>query len=559
MMGSTGFVRRKSAAGATWAVWLAALFAVASVFSGEALAALKGSYVKGEALVLLKHDSTTQHEAGLGDASGVVLAYAQSVASRAGAKAVATYNALSASREGVLAFVRSNGGGRTDELLAKLRSDPNVISAAPNYLMYSSAMPNDARYGELWGMDKINAPDAWDVTSGGDGYFVAVLDTGIKPDHVDLAANFSAANSKNFTTGMFDIPPAPIVPDDNYQDRHGHGTHVSGTVGAVGNNGVGVAGVNWDTSVIAVKVLDVDPLTGRGSGTSSAIAAGLNHVVGLIDNKGVSVVSVNMSLGGWWQVTPQQMVERNDPLYVAFKLLSERTVVVVAAGNEGVAVGAPDNMGYYVYPASFINVPNKIVVGATDVSDNAAYFTNWSETAVDILAPGVNIASTVMGGEYGNNSGTSMAAPHVAGAVALLKSANPAWGPTDLKRIILETANGSVNPTTGPLYKPNDGKKISAKGLLDIGKAVDTVLTLSDLKVRGASVGGFNPWTLEYTVDVGGATSSTIEPTQAYPDLTSVAFTVNGSPATSPVTLQAGANTVEVKVKEVLNKQRIRH
>jgi subtilisin family serine protease len=231
----------------------------------------------------------------------------------------------------------------------------------------------------------------------------------------------------------------------------------------------------------------------------SSEIAGYSHVLALI-NSGVDIAAVNMSYGGYYPVSPQQCINDRDPQYEALKALAARTVVVTAAGNEGVEVGAPapsDNeeldvtKGDYMYPASYIDIPNMIVVGAiggdprnpafSRPNDEAAYFTGWSERFVDILAPGVNIMSTYFDKDkpddrsYKFEDGTSMAAPHVTGAVTLLASLHPDWAPADLKRIILLAAE-DVIPTTIPgdfTTKPNDWRPISAHGVLDVSSAVN--------------------------------------------------------------------------------------
>jgi subtilisin family serine protease len=343
---------------------LGAVF-LALALAGSAFAAVSDYYVEGEAIVLLKHNQLTRGASLNSNAGAVMRGYAQRVASGVGATIVTTYNALSTPSEGVFAFVRSDKD-TTANLIKKLESDENVISAAPNYIFRSYAEPNDTLYksGQLWGMDRINAPAAWDVTMGdnGGGQYVVVMDTGIKANHEDLTVNFADQYSKNFTTDMFTNDP--IVPDYFYDDRQGHGTHVSGTVGAVGNNDKGVVGVNWKTKIIAVKVLELDEYTGNGVGTGDAIIAGLNYIKELIDDD-LDIVAVNMSLGGFGSID-----DENDPYYVAFDKVSEAgAVLVVAAGNDGREVGVPltftsedgeETFELYDVPAAFQDIANKI-------------------------------------------------------------------------------------------------------------------------------------------------------------------------------------------------------
>ncbi|MDR1978327.1 MAG: S8 family serine peptidase [Synergistaceae bacterium] len=532
------------------ALLLTAFFG-AYVFSGAVFAGARGEYVEGEALVLLKNNDAVPLDKASAR-SGVARSYAQSAASRADAEAVTTYAALSAATNKVFLFVRSKSD-TTEELIAKLKSDPNVVAAVPNYISYARAVPNDPFFNQLWGMDKIGAPRAWDTTTGGPDVYVAVADSGVTPTHEDLVGNFDEGRSKNFTT------------NSSYVDGNGHGTHVIGTVGAVGNNGLGVAGVNWATKIIALKILNDE-----GLGSDAEIIGGLDYVKDLLEkNPDMRMAAINFSLGGWRSMTPDEV--KDGPYYQAYKALSDtnRTVIVVAAGNEGHEAGQPNperfwegmryvEAGEYTYPASLAalgTIENMIVVGASSMGDKAPGFTNWSERFVDVLAPGVDIESTVKNGKYERDwNGTSMAAPHAAGAIALLSAANPAWTARDLKRILLETANHDVNPTTGPTYKFDSATKVSAHGLIDVGKAVETVLNLSALGLSaGTLVPAFDPWTTGYVVQVDNSVNAlTVTPKAEYPLIaTTIAVKRrdSGERAGSALSLYEGANVIDVVVK----------
>ena len=250
----------------------------------------------------------------------------------------------------------------------------------PNYVYQAVGEPNDPGWDDAWGIGKIGAHEVW-ASGRGAGIKVAVLDTGVAASHVDL--NGQVLRGWDF-----------VNDDDDAGDDHGHGTHVAGTIAALANNGVGVAGVAPGCRIIPIKVLDAS-----GSGRNSQIAAGILKAAEL----GARVI--NLSLGG-----PSE----SETLRRAIATVAAQGVTVVAAaGNDGVSTP--------FYPAATADV---IAVAAVDSALNKAGFSNFGDY-VDIAAPGVRIASTGRAGDVVKMSGTSMAAPHVAGAVALLASAFP--------------------------------------------------------------------------------------------------------------------------------------
>ena len=389
-------------------------------------AAFGGERTPGQALVLLKSDVGTLSATHLRSTAGE--GYVARVAKNAGAAVETTWTALSEARGKIFTLMTSDTK-TTDELVAELKADPRVIAAVPNFKVRAFADPDDPYYanGSLWGMTKIRANEVWNETTGSETIYVAVADTGIYAEHEDLVANVDTTHSRNFSNGN---NPRPAT-GGSFNDGDGHGTHVSGTIGAVGNNGKGVVGVNWKVKIIALKVLD-----DKGEGYISWSMEALNYLVGLLKaNPDMKIAAVNFSLGGWADADPSAVEAERDPYWEAFKALDEldRTVIVVAAGNEGLEVGAPAplddpsglyNRGDYVYPASLTGLDNMIVVGAVDRNGNAPTFSNWSPTAVQLAAPGVEILSTATpvgnyGGTYGQYyatlQGTSMATPHVSG------------------------------------------------------------------------------------------------------------------------------------------------
>ena len=248
--------------------------------------------------------------------------------------------------------------GPVQPAVAALRSDPAVAYAEPNYLVHATATPNDPALPQLWGLAKISAPSAWDLTTGSSAVKVAVVDTGISTDHLDLSANV--------------VPGYDFVQNDaDPRDFNGHGTHVAGTIGARGNNGRGVAGVDWQVSLMPVRVLD-----GSGSGTSANVSAGFDYAC----SHGASIV--NASLGGTGSSAAMRDAIAACP----------NTLFVVAAGNDGLS---DDTSPHYPcnYGAPPDNLENVVCVGASDQNDALAGFSNFG-ASVDLAAPGVAITST---------------------------------------------------------------------------------------------------------------------------------------------------------------------
>ncbi len=293
-----------------------------------------------------------------------------------------------------------------------------VTSCSPNYQVRISATPNDPRFGELWGLQNnaggANAQAAWDSTTGTQDVVVAVIDTGVDYNHQDLSANMWVNTGEIPSNGLDDDGNGyvddihgynAVANNGNPFDDNAHGTHCAGTIGGRGNNGIGVAGINWQVKIMALKFLSA---TGSGS-LSDAIEA-INYMV-TMKNRGVNVRVANNSWGGGgYSSTLASAISRANDAGIVF---------AAAAGNE-----SNDNDASPSYPASY-NYPNVVSVAAIDVNANLANFSNYGASSVDIAAPGVQILSTIPGNTYAKYSGTSMATPHVSGALALLFGAQP--------------------------------------------------------------------------------------------------------------------------------------
>lgn len=300
------------------------------------------------------------------------------------------------------------------------------VLADPNYI-YRPMLTSGDVTSDLYAVNRIELPAAWDISQGSSSVKVGILDTGVDYTHPELSGNISVNTGEIPDNGVDDDGNG--LEDDYYgfdfadydsdpMDEHGHGTHVSGTIGAVNGNG-GVVGMNWHVGLVPAKVLGSD-----GTGTLDAVVEGINYLA----SRGVDVI--NMSLGSY---------DYSSTEYAAIAHAGQLGVLVAAAaGNEGNDNDGPDKS----YPASY-DLSNIISVAATDSEDELAYFSNYGQNTVDIAAPGVDILSTAPGGGYDTMSGTSMATPHVAGVAALIKSVNLDFGPSDLRRLLLENTDST--------------------------------------------------------------------------------------------------------------------
>ena len=339
-----------------------------------------------------------------------------------------------------------------EQAVAAFRARAGVQFAQPDYRVSLDRTPNDPSGGSLWGMNAIDAPEAWNTGTGTGRTVVAVIDSGVAYNHPDLKANLwvnpreVAGNGRDDDGNGFkdDVYGWNFVRNSpNVMDDYGHGTHVAGTIGAVGNNGVGVAGVSWDVRIMALKFLD-----SSGSGYTSDAVRALNYAVA----NGARVVNASFGGGGYDQAMATAIANARN----------KGVIVVAAAGNDGT-----DNDANPVYPANYRG-DNLVSVTATDRNDRLADFSNYGRTTVNIAAPGAGIYSTLPNGRYGSYSGTSMAAPHVAGALALVWDAHPTWTYKQVIAAVLNTADrlsslsgkvatGRLNVAKAITYNPGGG------------------------------------------------------------------------------------------------------
>jgi subtilisin family serine protease len=329
-----------------------------------------------------------------------------------------------------------------EHALAGARAMPGVVYAEPDYVVHTTATPNDPYFSNLWGMnnsgqsvngdpgtgnDDIDAPEAWNTFTGDPNLVVAVIDTGVQWTHADLAANIWTNPGEVAGNGVDDDGDGYVDDvhgydwyglDSDPNDETGHGTHVAGTIGAVGNNGVGVTGVNWRCRIMPLRF--IGPNGGYTSDAVSAIQYAVAH--------GAKVMNASWGGGGYSQA-----------LYDAINQARSAGVLFVAAAGNASA----NNDATPFYPANYA-LDNVISVAAVDNDFGLASFSNYGATAVHLGAPGVNILSTYYGDQYAWMSGTSMAAPHVTGVAALVIGQNPAWTYAQVRSRLFSTVRADA-------------------------------------------------------------------------------------------------------------------
>ncbi len=497
-----------------------------------AWAAQSAEYVEGEAIVVIRGASSLLSGAKSAAGGGMAARAAAAVKNSGGsvvqlfspvdAPAVASAAGARTASGGSLtvAHLRAAAGESTEKFIARLKEDPNVVSAIPNYIMRRQAAktPNDPLWARQWGPAAAKAPQVWGHGTGASETVVAVIDSGVIYDHPDLKDNMFVisrelaekmrAESGGVISGDFagshgawyhseislfpGSSPYPVVPigpaptiagelsdiDNTSEpenmsrlgDITGHGTHVAGIIGAVGNNGAGVAGVNWQVKILPVNVFSCHFFLGDTAEISDTIR-GIDFVVAA-KRAGANIRVANMSLGMW--ALPEEM--EGSAYDLKIKEMNDLGILLcMASGNDGEDLDNPQNAlrkGKRFYPACF-RYDNTISVGALKEAEGAVTpdvsYTDYSPSGkwVDLFAPGTEILSTCRTSKligniwdasgYKSISGTSMAAPCVAGAAALLFSFDQSKSAAEVKAMLLAGADGSI---------AKDG--YSAHGALDL-------------------------------------------------------------------------------------------
>ena len=323
------------------------------------------------------------------------------------------------------------------EAVERYSAFDKVVAIQPNFYYHLLVTPNDPQFTDpaMYGLTKISAPQAWDIETGSSSVVVANIDTGVRYTHEDLAANMWTNPGETPNNGVDDDENGFI--DDYYGydfryndpdpwDEHGHGTHTSGTIGAAGNNGLGVVGVSWNVKIMAIKIYSA----AAGDTTSAQLINAYNYVR-MMKERGVNIVATNNSYGGCAEACGYDRATKE-----AIDAMGDAGILnVFAAGNSGVNVDITPE-----YPGSY-DSPSIITIGASNINDIRVF--NYGPVNVDLAAPGITIRSTTFNSDssYGNKSGTSMATPHVTGAAALLAAHYPKMSAASIKATLMNSVD----------------------------------------------------------------------------------------------------------------------
>ncbi len=375
-----------------------------------------------------------------------------------------------------LCHVKLDSNTSVKAAIELLKSNENVAYAEPNYIMTipmgedgdvapqpscgqtsgdQQKLPNDLDP-KLWGMNNtgqtsgkanadIDAPEAWNISTGKreGGPLIAVIDTGIDLDHPDLVNNLWKNNKEIAGDGIDNDGNGYVDDFDGYNfigknnnpdDDQGHGTHCAGTIGAQGNNGIGVAGVVWDANLMPLKAFN-----SKGQGNTVASIDAVLYATKM----GADIISASWG-GAGYSMALKDAIASFPGLFIA------------AAGNS-----ALDNDTNPHYPSSYPS-DNIIAVASTDHNDNLSSFSHYGKESVDVGAPGSSIYSTVPGGTYATKSGTSMATPHVSGVAALVMSKFPELSALEVKEAIMKSGD-SIDALAD---KTVSGKRVNAHNAL---------------------------------------------------------------------------------------------
>ena len=376
-----------------------------------------------------------------------------------------------------------------------------VDGVESDYVLSIVKTPNDSRFLELWGLNNngqtgggndkdIDGAEAWEKTTGSKDVLVGVIDTGVDRNHRDLKDNMWSNPNEIPGNGLDDdnngyvddVHGWDFANNDNDPfDDNSHGTHCAGTIGGVGNNGVGVTGVCWDVSMVGLKFLNR-----YGSGALSDAVKAISYATKI----NVDLTS-NSWGGGGFSRSMKNAIDEAHTKGIGF---------IAAAGNH-----AGNNDKSPSYPSSY-TTENIISVGAHDHNGKIAYFSCYGKTSVDLFAPGVRILSTIPDNKYASFQGTSMATPHVAGAYALILAANPQWKSAQVKVALME----GVDKETLLETKCATGGRLNVNEALSVQPPVEDLIVLTPNKLDFGELSLNQSKSIEFTLTNEGDEETTI-------------------------------------------------
>ena len=366
--------------------------------------------------------------------------------------------------DGDLQLIGLPEGSDLEALMTQYRSFSEIRYIEPDFLYSISVLPNDSRFGDLWGMHNvgqsgglvdfdIDAPEGWDINTDASNVVIGSIDTGVDENHEDLAANMWSNPGEIPGNGVDDDANGYLDDVDGWdflgndaiaQDDHNHGSHTMGTAAGVGSNGVGVAGVAWSARIMRLKICNQS-----GSCIGSAAVEATDYAT----ENGARLTSNSWGGGGYSQAM-QDAIDRADAAGVLY---------IAAAGNNGRNIDSSP-----FYPASY-DSPNVVSVANVTRFGSRSSSSNYGAVSVDLGAPGTDIWSTVRNGGYASFTGTSMACPHVTGAIANIMGFNPTLGHLEYRDIILQ----SVVPADSMAGVTVTGGVLNLRQALELTPPVD--------------------------------------------------------------------------------------
>ena len=449
--------------------------------------------------------------------------------------------------------VRLPHGQRADDAIAELLQRDDVVAAQPNFAQRATfpSPPNDpfwtANNTFLWGIERIQADDVWATyTTGDPDIVVAVLDSGTAYDHPDLAANIWTNPGEIAGNGLDDDANGYVDDvhgidtlnhDSDPMDDNGHGTHTAGTIGARGNNGVGVAGVNWNVTILPCKILDAN-----GDGNDAAAIECFNYIT-MMKARGVNIRVSNNSWGRYRDVNaPFPQVLKN-----AIDAAGDAGIInIFAAGNDGVNIDINPHD-----PASFTSPSIISVAASTRVqpTDGRAGFSNFGVTSVDLAAPGAAIVSTYIpigtcDPCYATSDGTSMAAPHVAGTAALLLAQYGDLSVAGIRQLLLQNVT-RVSAWAGRVATGGRLNALTAANALNANSAPTIAIT-------APAAGTVYDAPASITVDAAAFDTGSIASVEFFIDATSAGIDTVAPYSVIVNNVAAGTHTITAKATDNL-------